>query len=346
MSDDRRRARPADARRPLDRRLCVAPMMDWTDRHCRYFHRQLAPHALLYTEMITAAAVRHGDRERLLGFDPAERPLALQLGGSDPAELAFAARIGEAFGYDEIDLNCGCPSPRVKKGAFGAALMAEPERVAACIEAMRAATRLPVTVKCRIGIDDCEDYPFLRRFVELVAAAGCEVFVVHARKAWLEGLSPKENREIPPLRHDLLRRLVAERPDLVFVANGGIRTPAEVRDHLAHVAGVMIGREAYRNPWRLAELDRALFGPGAPASRLEVVERMAAYAERQAARGVPLKAIARHMLGLFNGLPGARAWRRSLGEGMIRPDAGPDLLLRAASRVRLPDAPSPELTAC
>ncbi len=328
----------------LDRRLCVAPMMDWTDRHCRYFHRQLAPHTLLYGEMVTAAAIRHGDRERLLAFDAAERPLALQLGGSDPGELAFAARIGEAFGYDEINLNCGCPSPRVREGAFGACLMAEPERAADCIAAMRAAVSLPVTVKCRIGIDDDEDYPFLQRFVERIAAAGCRVFIVHARKAWLDGLSPRENREVPPLRHDLVARLKAERPDLVIVANGGIRTPGEVRKHLAAVDGVMLGREAYRNPWRLAELDRELFGPGAPVERFEVIRRMVAYAERQMANGVPLKAIARHMLGLFNGLPGARGYRRLLGEGMIRADATPRLLLDAASRVRTEPTAAPALT--
>ncbi len=321
-------------------------MMDWTDRHCRYFHRLLAPHALLYTEMVTTAAVRHGDRERLLAFDPAERPLALQLGGGEPEDLAFAAALGEAFGYDEINLNCGCPSPRVQKGAFGAALMAEPERVADCVAAMREAVALPVTVKCRIGIDERDDYAFFARFVETVAAAGCTVFVVHARKALLTGLSPRENREIPPLRHDVPRRLKAERPDLVVVANGGIRTLAEVRDHLTRVDGVMLGREAYRNPWRLAELDRALFGAGAPVDRGEVVEAMVAYAERAARHGVPLKAIARHMLGLFNGLPGARSWRRFLGEGMVRDGATPDLLRKAAARVRGEAPKKAALTSC
>jgi len=334
------------SRKRLERRLCVAPMMDWTDRHCRYFHRLLAPHALLYTEMVTTGAIRHGDRQRLLAFDPAERPLALQLGGSEPEDLAFAARVGEQFGYDEINLNCGCPSPRVRKGAFGACLMAEPERVADCVAAMRAAVSLPVTVKCRIGIDDHDDYGFLARFVEIVAAAGCEVFIVHARKAWLDGVSPKQNREVPPLRHDFVHRLEADRPDLVIVANGGIRSLAEVHAHLERVDGVMLGREAYQNPWRLAELDRALFGPGAPASRMEVVVAMAAYAARQSTTGVPLKAIARHMLGLFNGLPGARAWRRTLGEGMVRADASPELLLDAASRVRNPGAEDAALTLC
>ena len=328
------------SRKSLDRRLCVAPMMDRTDRHCRYFHRLLAPHALLYTEMVTAAAIRYGDRERLLAFDPAERPLALQLGGGEPRDLAFAARIGEDFGYDEINLNCGCPSPRVRKGAFGACLMAEPARVADCVAAMRAATSLPVTVKCRIGIDHRDDYGFFAEFVDTVATAGCEVFVVHARKAWLTGLSPRENREVPPLRHEVPRRLKRQRPDLVIVANGGIRTVAEVRDHLRAVDGVMLGREAYGNPWRLAELDRALFGAGPPTDRREVVEAMAAYAARAADRGVPLKAIGRHMLGLFNGLPGARAWRRSLGEGMVRAGARPDLLREAAACVR-EDTPAP-----
>ncbi len=334
------------SRKTLERRLCVAPMMDWTDRHCRSFHRLLAPHALLYTEMVTTGAIRHGDRERLLAFDPAERPLALQLGGSEPEDLAFAAAIGEGFGYDEINLNCGCPSPRVQKGAFGACLMAEPERVADCVAAMRGAVSLPVTVKCRIGIDDHEDYAFLARFVEIVAAAGCEVFIVHARKAWLDGVSPKHNREVPPLRHDFVHRLKAERPDLTVVANGGIRDLVQVREHLDRVDGVMLGREAYQNPWRLAELDAALFGEGAPESRMQVVSAMAARAERERAAGVPVKAIARHMLGLFNGLPGARAWRRTLGEGMVRDDASPELLLEAASRVRERATADAALTLC
>ncbi|MEK0082413.1 tRNA dihydrouridine(20/20a) synthase DusA [Benzoatithermus flavus] len=316
----------------LDRRLSVAPMMDWTDRHCRYFYRLLAPRALLYTEMVHTGAILFGDAERHLGFDPAEHPVALQLGGSEPRDLARAARIGADRGYDEINLNCGCPSGRVQQGRFGACLMAEPARVAECIAAMRAAVAVPVTVKCRIGIDDSEEFAFLARFVETVAAAGCGTFVVHARKAWLEGLSPKENREIPPLRYKVVHRLKEAFPMLEIVVNGGIRSPVAAREQLGPVDGVMVGREAYENPWSLVAFEAALLGD-APATpdRWGVVEAMADYAAAQSRRGVPLRAIARHMLGLFNGLPGARTWRRRLTA--LGADEGPSALREAAALV-------------
>jgi tRNA-dihydrouridine synthase A len=319
----------------LDRRLSVAPMMDWTDRHCRYFHRLLAPRALLYTEMVHHGAVLFGDAERHLAFDPAEHPLALQLGGSEPVALARAARIGAEFGYDEVNLNCGCPSDRVRRGSFGACLMAEPGRVADSVAAMRAAVDVPVTVKCRIGIDDSEEFAFLARFVETVGAAGCRTFVVHARKAWLKGLSPKENREVPPLRHEVVHRLKREFPALEIVLNGGIRAREAARAHLQWVDGVMVGREAYENPWSLRAFQGALLdAEPPPRTRAEIVEAMVAYAERQARRGVPPRAIARHMLGLFNGLPGARAWRRRLS--LLQASDGPATLREAAAQVAAP----------
>ncbi|MFO1072777.1 MAG: tRNA dihydrouridine(20/20a) synthase DusA [Geminicoccaceae bacterium] len=322
------------ADRLLDRRLSVAPMMDWTTRHCRYFHRLIAPRALLYTEMVHCGAVLHGDVERHLGFDPAEHPVALQLGGSEPVELAAAARIAQEFGYDEVNLNCGCPSDRVQRGRFGACLMAEPQRVADCVAAMRAATLLPVTVKCRIGIDDSEEFDFLAAFVAEVAAAGCGSFVVHARKAWLKGLSPKENREIPPLRHAVVAELKRSLPALEIVLNGGLRTPEQARALSAGLDGVMLGRVAYEDPWALAAFEAALLGPAPEAApdRAEIVAAMVGYAARQGRRGVPLRAITRHMMGLYNGLPGARAWRRRLtaiGEG-----DGPEVLDEAARLVR------------
>lgn len=317
-----------------DRRLCVAPMMDWTDRHCRYFHRLLAPEALLYTEMITTGAVLHGGAERFLGFDPAERPVALQLGGSEPEDLAACARLAEAYGYAEVNLNCGCPSARVQRGAFGACLMREPGLVADCVGAMRAATTLPVTVKCRIGVDDSDEWSFLLTFVDAIAAAGCRTVIVHARKAWLNGLSPKENREVPPLRHDIVARLKRERPALEVVVNGGITTVAAALVYRRWADGVMIGRAAYQDPWSLRAFAAALQAPPPPLVRAEAVAAMAAYARREAAGGVPLRAIARHMLGLFNGLPGARAWRRRLSEGMARPEARSALLLDALHCIR------------
>jgi tRNA-dihydrouridine synthase A len=310
-------------------------MMDRTERHCRYFHRLLAPRALLYTEMIHCSAILHGDRDRHLGFDPAEHPAALQLGGSEPEELARAAAIGAAQGYDEINLNCGCPSERVQRGRFGACLMMEPDHVANCVAAMIAAVpaTVPVTVKCRIGVDHSDELPFLLRFVATSAAAGCRTFVVHARKAWLKGLSPKQNREVPPLRYDVVHTLKQAFPELAIVLNGGLRSPAAAGAQLHELDGVMIGREAYENPWSLRAFQSELLGaPKDALSRSGIVTAMANYAERQRRAGVPARAVARHMLGLFNGLPGARAWRRRLA--MADPAEGPELLHAAAALLR------------
>jgi len=314
--------------RPHRREIQVAPMMDWTDRHCRYFLRLLTPSALLYTEMVTAQAIVHGDRGRLLGFDPAEQPVALQLGGSDAAMLASAARAGENFGYDEINLNVGCPSDRVQSGRFGACLMAEPALVRDCVAAMREAVGVPVTVKSRIGIDDHEDYGFLRDFVGTVAESGCGTFIVHARKAILSGLSPKENREVPPLCYEFVYRLKAEFPGLVIVLNGGVRDLDSVRAHLEKVDGVMIGREAYHNPYFLAELEHALHGVEPP-SREAVMSAFADYAEARLAEGVRLSSMTRHVLGLYLGRPGARRWRRQLSEGACKRGAGPEVIREA-----------------
>ncbi|MDM7945481.1 MAG: tRNA dihydrouridine(20/20a) synthase DusA [Oceanibaculum nanhaiense] len=317
--------------------LSVAPMMDWTDRHDRFFLRQVSRHALLYTEMVTTGAVLHGDRQRLLRFDGAEHPVACQLGGSEADDLARAAEIVAGFGYDEVNLNCGCPSDRVQKGRFGACLMAEPETVAAGVKAMIAATSLPVTVKSRIGVDEMEDYADLKRFIETVAEAGCRSFIVHARKAWLKGLSPKENREIPPLRYELVYRLKQELPELTIVLNGGVTTLDQAAAHLAEVDGVMIGRAAYQEPYMLAEADRRFFGDSAPApSRQQVLEALIPYVERELAEGTPLAYMTRHILGLFNGLPGARAFRRHLSENAHRPGADASLILEAADKVRVP----------
>jgi tRNA-dihydrouridine synthase A len=320
--------------RSLDRRLSVAPMMDWTDRHCRYFLRLLAPRTLLYTEMVTTGAILFGDRERFLRFDPAEHPVALQLGGADQDQLARCAETGAARGYDEINLNVGCPSDRVQNARFGACLMAEPELVAACVRAMRAAVEVPVTVKTRIGIDDRDSYEFLHRFVAAIAGAGCRTVILHARKAWLSGLSPKENRELPPLRYETVHRIKTDFPELEVIANGGIRTLDQARAQLAAVDGVMIGREAYQNPYALAEWERALLGSAAPApSRAEIIERLLPYVERERAEGTPLAAITRHSLGLFNGMPGARAWRRQLSEAPRHPGAGPEVIVAALDHV-------------
>jgi len=321
-------------------RLSVAPMMDRTDRHCRFFHRLLSRQARLYTEMLTAGAVIHGDRGRLLGFDPVEHPVALQLGGSDPDMLAEASRIGERLGYDEINLNCGCPSDRVKKGRFGAGLMAEPELVGHCLGAMRKAVSVPVTVKCRVGIDDQDD-DALMRFVEIVhALSGVTVFIVHARKAWLKGLSPKQNREVPPLRYELAFALKAARPDLCIVLNGGI-TDLDAADALlaeGAVDGVMLGRAAYSDPWLLADADCRLFGAQNPVeARQEAIEALLPYAKRLAADGIRLHALARHIHGLFQGCPGARAFRRHLAENAHLPGAGPEVLAAAASLAAPPD---------
>jgi tRNA-dihydrouridine synthase A len=324
-----------------EHRLRVAPMMDWTDRHCRYLHRLLAPRALLYTEMMHATAIVRGDAARLLAHHPLEHPVAVQFGGSEPDELARAAAIGAAHGFAEINLNCGCPSPRVQRGRFGACLMAEPQRVAACVAAMIAAvpTTVPVTVKCRIGIDDSEEFAFLARFVERVADAGCATFVVHARKAWLKGLSPKQNREVPPLRYPVVHRLKASFPELRIVLNGGLCRPDDALAELERVDGVMVGREAYQNPWSLTAFHAALYpADGPPPTRAAVLARMAEYAAGQRREGVPLRAVTRHLLGLCNGLPGARAWRRRLA--LAAADAGPELLLDLPATVAI-DQPRP-----
>ena len=309
-------------------RFCVAPMMDWTDRHCRYFHRLLSPHVLLYTEMVTAPAVLHGDRARLLGFDPSEQPVALQLGGSEPRELAQAARIGEEQGYAEINLNVGCPSDRVQSGRFGACLMREPDLVADCVAAMRAAVAIPVTVKCRLGVDAQDEYTDLQHFVDKVRGAGCGVFVVHARKAWLEGLSPKENREVPPLNYERVYHLKRDFPELTIVINGGVATVADVQEHLRHVDGVMLGRTAYHEPYRIAEIEKELYGTPLP-DRDEVLARMRPYIDAHLERGDRLQHISRHILGLYQGLPGARAYRRVLSERAHRADAGYDVVRQA-----------------
>ncbi len=298
--------------------ISVAPMIDWTDRHCRYFHRLLAPHALLYTEMISTGAILKGDGERHLAFSPDEHPLALQLGGSDPADLAAAAKIGADMGYDEVNLNCGCPSDRVQQGRFGACLMAEPQLVADCVAAMQNAVSVPVTVKCRIGIDnsvdDSADYDFLEKFVSAIAATGCTKFIIHARKAWLKGLSPKENREIPPLRYDIAARLKDSYPHLTIILNGGITSTEQITDHLKTFDGVMIGREAYQNPYMLAIWENALHGTPLP-HRADIARAMISYIEeQQKSTGMTIHSATRHMLGLYNSLRGARQWRQTLGE--------------------------------
>lgn len=313
-------------------------MMEWTDRHCRYFHRLLTKRALLYTEMLTAEAVIHGQRERLLGFSEEEQPVAMQLGGSDPARLAEAARIVEDWGYGEVNLNVGCPSDRVQSGRFGACLMEEPELVGECVSAMREAVGVPVTVKSRIGIDDQDAQESLDRFIDIVAAAGCTSFIVHARKAWLEGLSPKENRDVPPLDHGRVYRLKERRQDLEIIINGGIKSLDEAQSHLAHVDGVMLGRAAYQEPWLLAQVDGRIFGDGEAAPLEEVVEAMTPYIEREMARGTRLHQITRHMTGLFAGIPGARAWRRTLSEKGVKREAGVKVLREALACVQLPAA--------
>lgn len=310
-----------------NRRLSVAPMMDWTDRHCRFFLRLISQRVLLYTEMVPTGAIVHGDRARFLAFHPAERPLALQLGGAEPVQLAECAEAAAAAGYDEVNLNVGCPSDRVQNARFGACLMAEPALVARCVAAMAAASGLPVTVKTRTGIDARDSYAELKGFVGTVAAAGCRSFTVHARKAWLQGLSPKQNRELPPLDYDRVYRLKEDFRELEIVLNGGVQSLDEAQAHLARVDGVMIGRAAYQNPYVLAEADRRLFGEDPPPpGREAVVRALLPYAAAQCAEGVPVKSIIRHILGLFNGLPGARAWRRHLSEAAHRPGAGPEVI--------------------
>jgi tRNA-dihydrouridine synthase A len=318
----------------LEHRFSIAPMMDWTDRHCRVFHRALTRRARLYTEMLTTGAVIHGDRARLLGFDESEHPVALQLGGSDPRALAKAARIGEDFGYDEINLNVGCPSDRVKDGRFGACLMAEPKLVAAGVEAMKRTVAIPVTVKCRIGIDDQDPEAALDELARDVVAAGSDALIVHARKAWLSGLSPKENRDIPPLDYDRVYRLKATLPHVPVIINGGIASLDEARAHLAHVDGVMLGRAAYQEPWRLLSVDPDIFGRAAPhASMKEVLEAMLPYIERELGQGTRLHAITRHFVGAYHAVPGARAFRRHLAEHGVRPGAGVNVLRDAIALV-------------
>ena len=315
-------------------RFCVAPMMDWTDRHCRVLHRQLTKRARLYTEMVTAPALKHGDVPRHLDFDPSEAPLALQLGGSDPGELAHAAKLGERWGYDEINLNCGCPSERVQTGSFGACLMAEPALVADCVRAMRDAVGLPVTVKHRIGLDANQDYGFVRDFVGTVAGAGCGVFIVHARNAVLKGLSPKENREVPPLRYEVVHRLKRDFPQATIVLNGGLGDWRTIERELESVDGVMLGRTAYHDPYFLAQVDARLFGDETPpCTRAGVVEAMIPYAAAQLARGTPLRSIARHMLGLYHGCSGGRRYRQILSDARRLKGAGPELLREALASV-------------
>ncbi|WP_246139649.1 tRNA dihydrouridine(20/20a) synthase DusA [Parahaliea aestuarii] len=312
-------------------------MLDWSDHNCRFFWRLISKQARLYTEMVTTGALIHGDRERFLHYNAEEHPVALQLGGSNPADLARCARWAEEWGYDEVNLNCGCPSDRVQSGMFGACLMAQPDVVAAGVRAMREACDIPVTVKHRIGIDDMESYQQMLDFVAPVAEAGCEVFIVHARKAWLQGLSPKENREIPPLNYPWVYRLKRDMPGLTVVINGGIQSLEDCQRHLQQVDGVMLGREAYQNPWCLAEVDSVLFGMDKPASaRDDVIEALLPYVEQQLARGARLNHVTRHILGLYQGVPGARRFRRHLSENAYKPDAGIEVLRQAFELVRAP----------
>ena len=321
----------------MNLRFTIAPMLDWTDRHCRYFHRLLTSQAVLYTEMVTTGALIHGDTERYLQFHEAEHPVALQLGGSEPQHMAHCAKLAEQFGYDEVNINVGCPSERVQKGAFGACLMAEPELIAANVRAMQAATSLPITVKHRIGIDDQEDYSAMRHFVNSVAEAGCKTFIVHARKAWLKGLSPKENREIPPLRYELVYQLKQELPELEIIINGGITTLEQCMEHLQYVDGVMVGREAYHNPWLLAQVDPILYAtPARFAKRKQVLEAYLDYIEQQLSVGVPLQHLTKPILGLFQGLAGAKLFRRHISEQAHKKGAGSHIVAQAMSYVSEP----------
>ena len=319
----------------IDHRFCVAPMMACTDRHFRYFMRLISKRAILYTEMVTTGALLYGDRNRLLAFDPTEHPLALQIGGSDPEEMARCAVLAELAGYDEVNINVGCPSARVQSGRFGACLMAEPELVARCVKSMRQAVALPVTVKTRIGVDARDSYQALTEFVLTVAEAGCENFIVHARKAWLKGVSPKQNRQIPPLRYDRVYRLKQDFPQLQFVLNGGIRSISQAKQQLEHVDGVMVGREAYSNPFMLIDVDQLIYGEQKPVpTRQVLLQDYMGYVDKQLALGIPLAKITRHILGLFHGIPGARAWRRILCEGAHKPGAGIEVIQAAAHCVR------------
>lgn len=316
--------------------ISIAPMLDWTDRHCRYFHRLISPHAVLFTEMVTTGAIIHGDQDRHLAFSPAEHPVVLQLGGSDPQALAQCAQIAtEKYGYDEINLNCGCPSDRVQNGSFGACLMNEPQIVADCVAAMKAVVAIPVTVKCRIGIDECEERPFLERFIGTVMDAGCTEFTIHARKAWLKGLSPKENREIPPLRYDIAAEIKQKFPQLKIILNGGVKDIPTIKEQLGHFDGVMIGREAYQNPWFLREIEREIYGDARDISRYDIIEQMIPYLEQQMASGVPLKSMTRHILGLFHDQRGGKKWRQLISQEAHLPHTTPrDLLERASAAAR------------
>jgi tRNA-dihydrouridine synthase A len=317
------------------RRFSVAPMMDWSDRHCRTFWRLLSKQALLYTEMVTTGALIHGDRERFLRYNAQEHPLALQLGGSNPADLAQCAVWAEQWGYDEVNLNCGCPSDRVQSGMFGACLMAQPQLVADCIKAMQDACSIPVTVKHRIGIDAMESWQEMADFVDIIAITGCKTFIVHARKAWLQGLSPKENREIPPLEYDWVYRLKRERPQLEIILNGGIKSLPDAQHHLEHVDGVMLGREAYQNPYLLAAVDQQLLGATTPvASREQILLQLMPYVAEELAQGTALNHISRHLLGLFQGVPGARKFRRHISENAWREGAGIEVLETALGLVQ------------
>lgn len=309
-------------------------MLDWTDRYCRYFLRLISSHVLLYTEMVTTGAILHGNRARFLDFDPSEHPVALQLGGSEPEALAQCAKLGEAWGYDEINLNVGCPSDRVQSGRFGACLMLTPELVADCVKAMRDQVAIDVTVKHRIGVDNQDSYQALCDFVGKVSDAGCETFIVHARKAWLQGLSPRENREVPPLHYETVHQLKRDFADLQIIINGGITTLEQVEQNLKQVDGVMIGREAYNNPWILSQADSLIYGSeGSPASRHQIIESMIPYIDQELSAGTPINRITRHILGLFQGLPGAKKWRRMLSEEAHKDGADSSLILRAAARV-------------
>jgi len=325
--------KPMD-RKPLDRRFAVAPMIDWTDRHARYFLRLISEHALLYTEMITTGAILNGDQARLLNFDASEHSVALQLGGSDADDLARCAEIGQRWGYDEINLNVGCPSDRVQSGRFGACLMAEPSLVGRCVAAMQHAVDIPVTVKCRIGIDDQDDYNDLLRFVDTVSGAGCEVFIIHARKAWLSGLSPKENREIPPLNYDIVYRIKQAFPQLTIAINGGIRSIDDCRHHLQNVDAVMVGREAYQNPYMLSTVDQDIFGSHThTTNRSGILQKYLPYVERELQRGTRLSHMTRHILGLFHGQPGGRLFRQVLSTNATRPGAGIEVIEQALQQV-------------
>ncbi|TAK89450.1 MAG: tRNA dihydrouridine(20/20a) synthase DusA [Burkholderiaceae bacterium] len=324
----------------MSRRISVAPMMDWTDRHCRFFHRALSRHAWLYTEMVTTGALLHGDVPRHLDFSSEEHPVALQLGGSEPDDLAACAKLAAQWGYDEVNLNCGCPSERVQRGAFGACLMAEPQLVTDCVKAMRDAVDLPITVKHRIGIDKSEDYAFVRDFVGTVAQAGCTTFIVHARNAVLKGLSPKQNREVPPLKYEFAYQLKKDFPALEILINGGITTYEQIDTHLQHVDGVMLGREAYHNPGLLTQIDRRYYDPAAANTTMEaMLEIMDVYLQKITAAGEPPRHLVRHMLGLFHGLPGARNWRRILSETALLEQHGAQVLRQAFAEIYHPHPP-------